>query len=1607
MFKKIKLIFLLFCLTIAYTSNIAYAVEPAYTQLRSIDRGTFNEFRYKITEVFFTFRNKYDLNWNIDKISAKAILEFAKQGYNYLPDNLINKNHYNHLKTAIDRWILYPNNSSNYIAITVAIEDFLDKTNIQTVKWIVNAFPDTWNAPLTVTLRWSIADPTWTKIPQYNYVWWIYEDWRKKILGNGVSLSHVFREEWKFSIFLDVTSAHKNEKWYTDVLPFSSRADITVKEKIASLIIKVNSINLLNSNEIKFTPDEARYWLLFDTTSSTPTSWAKFIKTSWDFWNGVVRENEWAPRIERVIYSREWNFVVKLTLQTNELKKVEKTFIISIHNPIATINISPDNGFLWDKFTFLAQTTVNNKDLSYNWEIIDLNKDSVIFRKSGTLFTYIFNEKWKYNVKMQVTEPSWEIDTDTKIIYINSRPPVADYTSSIPFKNKPNRVYLDATKSYDPDFSDDWKLKYRWIIDGERVELEDPNFNGSAWYFVFDSIWDHSVVLEVEDPDNIISQKKEKVQIVSILSVDYFVFPRVAQRNTAVRFVTESPEAKFYEWDFWDWKKIWWKEWNISHIFKKSWVYSVNLKVIDTNDIQNTQSKNVYIWDSDSPFSFISVLDSTRNNLTYENWLCWWEWAYILNRVDSVIFSWNESIDITGQTTGLTYSWKVWNEGFKNSSEFNKKFDELWCYPVKLTVKSDNSGKTHSTTTYVSVRNLKPTLSSVSINVVDSNTDPVIVNLSALWAKDRDWIIQSYLWYYYTDTDSEPQDFRATKSSTTSFVLPKVTWNYYFVVVMKDNNEERITSEEITGSKYFLTLAWDNLNTPLIRLDVSNSSVSIWEETTFTANVENILWQDLTWKVKYSWDFDWDWFYDKETSTNIVAYKYISSWEKYAKVKVKYKWFSNTKSITINVWNLLTPEFWYISIWNKFIFFDNSRWKTDTIEWDLWDWTIIKNISTFTHEYTDWNITHLVNLKIAEWTKIKEISKKVVKNIKNVMNSRKQWLVIFSHPNINNKNELVLEQNWESVYIYLWASNWNISTYAIDQDLDYDSDLNGTSDDDEDNSSFDSYRSGSIINVKLNDNKYQKIRLFIKGSDNKITASKDLTIVKNYVEVKIIDLKTLVFTWVTDSVKLKIEKLKELISGLPKENKLKWLMYVQKLQEAWFDNREKTNVILEFEWFIFDTWVKNSDEIINLLESLLVDNQVDKSEKSITFTALKNLIPESILCKDTKTGLSANCYKDLVSKLETIRDNDNVDENRVIWSKILESLVDDKIMTIKQKNDFKAILKSLVYWWISKIPAVEKIDVIKTETEWWKHDLSWLFISILKWLFYIFLLFSWIVLIYFIYYRLVNKDKNIWFQDFIIEKTSWIKNTKMNTNIAWAIDILNDIKEEPKIFQKKEPVQEEKEVVKEEKISEIKPEEIKIEKTKSTDIPDWLKWSFVEGVEKIIPEVKQEEKVVEIIPEVKQEEKIIEKFDEWIPEKQESNIPDWLKWTFDIDDKKSETIEKTEKKSNDNIPDWLKSSFSEKVEEKEASTQPLSWILSPSQEKEATKDVEEITETWIKKVEKKPIKNKEIDEKKWKVVKKTDDIPKQNGSSELWDDWMKVPDWLKTDSDNDDSNGTK
>ncbi len=1608
--------------------------EPVYTTLRTIDLGTFNEYRYKITEQFFNLREYFEVEWELNTQILQNIAVLTDTSYKYLPDNLKNQNYKRQLLINIKKGIKSPSNEIIYVEIIKSISSYLEDVEIQSIKGSVEASPISWNAPLTVTLRWKVYDPTGTKILSGNYTWWIDNGWQRLVIGRGPSINYTFREEWKFSVFLDVTSSHKNGEKYTDVLPFRSRADIAVNEKIASLIIKVGGERVWDNDELKFNPDDAWYGLLFDATSSTPTSWAKFIRTEWDFGNGIKRTNSGSPRIERVRYWREGDYDVTLKLRTNEWKLVEKKFVISVHDPIAKIEANRQDGYIGDKFTFSAKTSGSYRDLTYNWEIIDIEKDKIVYQKSDKLFTYTFKEKWRYNVKLKVRQSSGEVDQDSYIIYITSQAPIAEFESKKPYSYKPNRVLLDASRSFDPDFSDDGNLNYDWFIDGKKVTLEQSNANGSIGYYVFDSIGTHSVNLEVTDPDGITSVKKWEVVIDSILSVEMYAFPRVIQRNSFIKFVAESPEAEVYEWDFGDGKTTGWNFDKITHTYEKSGTFEVQLKVSDANNNTNIYKRKVYVSESDTPLSVIDLELGNSEKPLYDAEACKGNGWYIVDRVQTVKFDGMESINIDGEQRGLEYSWKIWNSKFSSTPVVSHKFDEIGCFPVKLTVKSKENGATHATDIMLSVQNVKPRLSSLSVEVSNPNEDPLIVNVRALGAEDPDGVIQSYLWYYYTDTDTQPQDFRSTVSSSTSFVIPKVTGNYYFVAILKDNNEARVTSEEITWARYFTTITWDNINTPIVDLTVDDNSAIIGEEIVFTAKAQNILGQNIEKDASFSWDFDGDGFYDTQTSTPTTTYIYRKSWEFFAKVKVKYRGISSTRNITINVSNKLVADFDYFSIWNKFIFFDNSNGQVESRAWDLGDGTK-KSGTYFEHTYTDGLSTHDVNLKVSEGTKLKEITKTVTKNVRNILKVRKGGLVVFTSPERDADGKIILETASQKVFVYMGESTDEAKQYIIDYDIENDTDLNGWVDDDEDNKGTASYISGDIAEIPLSMYNTQTIRVYIKDADGNIIGSEDIQIEKTYIEDVLIDPDMIIFEGVTESEKKKIETLKRILLDLPQQQKIRALSYVQKLQENWNDNTEKTRTILDFESYIFELELTNEDELITLLESLLVEGQEDQSAKQITYQALINLVPSEIVCD----GGQKTCYDNILSKLDDIRNSNDTDYNKTIGKEILEIIGKTDLMTNTQKLDFKAILTSLVYGGnVKDIPTKEKQDIIDVPIEKSGWDTGWvlgLFLTVLKWLGGFILVFILIVSWFYVLYLIFNKDKSLSFSEFISKTTSFGKEDSHKDEVlkeeddileSMESEILTDTKKSD-IFSDTISVDPLATPLKEQSNTEKKEK-----KTNTDEVPDWLKGNFSNNEKVQNKEIKKEASKKEEEKQIKSSQKEalaeamvlknkkIESFDLEKDTKliSDESVPDWLKGSFDTSEQKKEknteskelgNVKKASKKESienkenePSVPDWLKGSFDTPEQKKEDKVN-TKVIVSKKDESNKLASKKKKTNTsaskkWEtpQKVEEKKSTRKEASSLSQKKEEKKEDKVKKE---ELWDDGMKVPDWLKADDD--------
>lgn len=139
------------------------------------------------------------------------------------------------------------------------------------------------------------------------------------------------------------------------------------------------------------------------------------------------------------------------------------------------------------------------------------------------------------------------------------------------------------------------------------------------------------------------------------------------------------------------------------------------------------------------------------------------------------------------------------------------------------------------------VENLAPKLSSLSVVTDKIDADPVTVTVIANNAVDEDGAITSYIWYYYTAEDPEPQDFRITRSPKTIFVLPRIGAKYYFAVILEDSNGLKVNSDEASTERYSLTLVSDNINTPIITLKASNTNISVGQKVDFTVTAKNIL----------------------------------------------------------------------------------------------------------------------------------------------------------------------------------------------------------------------------------------------------------------------------------------------------------------------------------------------------------------------------------------------------------------------------------------------------------------------------------------------------------------------------------------------------------------------------------------------------------------------------------------------------------------------------------------------------------------------------------------------------------------------------------------------
>lgn len=543
---------------------------------------------------------------------------------------------------------------------------------------------------------------------------------------------------------------------------------------------------------------------------------------------------------------------------------------------------------------------------------------------------------------MRTQSPNGSEDTDTKILNIESRNPVASLNFPTQISSeKPNTFVFNAEKSHDPDSNSRQDLQYTWRINGEKIELNNPSPSGDKGTYTFDATGEYTASVTVVNKYGKIAEAEQKFSVSSTLAGELSIQPQVTQVGKKVTFTAESQNAKFFSWNFGDGTPV--EQGNkksITHTFQRTGSYDIVLELRDNSDNSTTIRRRVYVSDMDSPFAMIDVSNSS-NSAILEPGLCYGEEAYVLKRGEYSTFYGGNSINVDGGTSNLEYTWRYMGK-VSTLPSINETFTDLGCFPVELTVRSKTNGATATSKIYIQLKNQAPELTNISATVDANKKDSqkVIVKTTANGATDKDGVITSYIWYYTTESDNEPQNIQITQNPNMTFILPNITEKYYFGVILEDNDGARVNSKDLLQGQTPLLLdnANGNIHMPLISLKAPNKAVKVGESVTFSAQARTIMGNDVTSKSQYAWDFDGDGKIDEKTTTSSISHVYNRAGNYTMKVRVTNNGVSNTKYQTISVRNELKASTQaYLLPNDKLYILNTSQGVFDKATWTIGD----------------------------------------------------------------------------------------------------------------------------------------------------------------------------------------------------------------------------------------------------------------------------------------------------------------------------------------------------------------------------------------------------------------------------------------------------------------------------------------------------------------------------------------------------------------------------------------------------------------------------------------------------------------------------------------------
>lgn len=1626
---------------VTYNWSFIPQTLAAYTESES---DTFAEYKNKIKEAANSMESELLINKTVNISTIQNVKNLIQQWFERLPDYgesaTINQSAKQVVDTYLDLAIKNPD-SSNHIGNAISrVATFLDKVNINVITWEISANPNEWNAPLSVSFRAdNIKDPSGTTPSDNNYIWWTRENgWIRRELSRGPSMSFVFTKEWTYTVFLDVISWSRNSKGKVDVLPLSISKQISVKPRLGDIVLLINGVNVSNMSTLKISPTIWKMGVILDASASRAIWNGTITETNWDFWNGNTSTNKWGPIVERQIYANQGWYVLKLSMKTNNGQTFTKEIQLLVRDPAAIIKIDKDTGHIGEEIGMSAVSYFSDsKNTEYSWQIQDENGNKAIKAGEWSTFKYKFTTVWSYIISLTAKSPNGGIDTDSKIITIESREPIITIDNVWPINSeKPNTIIFDATKSYDPDSNSRKDLTYEWRIDDEKVTLDNIENNWARWTYTFSNKWNHKVSLRVTNTYGKISTLEKQFDVTSILAVNIIVTPKVGKRDIPVTIIGQSANAEYFEWNMWDGSPIIsWTDRSVQHTYKRSGTYNVTLSVNREwwSEI-NTINRKIYISDSESPYSIIEASNASSSIIEEKN-ACEENSALLINRAEPTTFNGANSVNTDGNTNGLTYTWKyLWKA--RTTPTISEKFNELGCFPIELTVRSTKNGWSHTTKQYIKLTNQPPEITSLTVSQDSTKKDSqkILVKVQANGALDPDGVITSYIWYYTTESDPEPQNIQITQKSDITFVLPNITEKYYFWVILEDNDGAKMNSTDSGQNPAPLIIdnANGNIHIPLITLTVPKTVINIGESLRFSVDVKTIIpGVNITNKSEYAWDFDGDGRIDEKSNTPTIDHIYTRSGDFNMKVRVTNNGVSNTKFQTIHVKNKLKADIQGYKLPDNRIYLLNaSEWVYDKAHWEFWNTTseslntllLDETMSSMSGRLTiSYNDTDVSNLDI-DLSKIESISG--------------TGLFYQSFPKSINDTITVKNKNDTVILSMLWNDG---TIYSIDTDILIDSNLDSIPDNDDDNKDDWSYMDGSLYTFKNLDSRNkreQKIRLAIK-KDGAIVASKVITIILDYIigsEEKGIDLSWSGIAELSTGDKAKLEELSKMIRELTDSDRIILMQRYNTLVENWNNPFDKAKSLIDIQ-----EWVESGEmdastkgKISKVIDELLIGDAQVTDEIGIAAILIRDLIPAESPNHDV-----------LLAKLEEIESHPTLlDVNKKLGKEMLVLIENDTTIPDKYKWHIKNQLLIIIN---GGTPSVTTTNSGSWEETTPKSSESGIFsfISGFVKIFFIIIGSIFVIgLIAFIFYRITRKWESIGFQDFLIDSVfhGWkVSSVATNTPTPATNTIIKNEsivtppivtvtptqpKIDPLVSYTPPSIPIETQTISSPSFDILKPKENtsdplntipetiieNTEKTTTDSIPDWLK---VPSIPTISNEIKKDENnsSIEDSSAVKNEEtgsnneknedieeiKVGQNNDNAQLQTEDENIPDWIKntsiWEKTNEGKSSLIQEKNNIVEEEKLPDWLINS----LHTEENSLKDDAGLLTSSSNIEENsintilpvqEEIEDLVTNNSLKEEIEKIQETKTPKKK-KIATKNDVIPATVTNTE------NIPSWLK------------